>query len=73
MSKIAFFSTYNRDVLDLYMEYCPSEFDVSFGSPTSSLDEMIDISKDDYNLQRNIIYSGIIYKIMNKLHLKYMF
>ena len=45
MSKIAFFSTYNRDVLDLYMEYCPSEFDVSFGSPTSSLDEMIDITE----------------------------
>ena len=31
----------------------------------SNLDEMIDISKDDYNLQRNIIYRGIIYKIMN--------
>ena len=45
MRKIAFFSTYNKDVLDLYLQYCPSEFDVSFASPTSSLDEMIHIAE----------------------------
>ena len=45
MRKIAFFSTYNKDVLDLYMQYCPSQFEVLFASPSSSLDEMIHVAE----------------------------